>query len=148
MCLNENFYLQIIVIISSHFSHTLLKHFQDTAVLISSHFTCRVNRVGITATCQNTKESMDALQCLCPSLLFQRQAFSARVFLHGWYKKKGGECWAAVHRMCVGSVRVMVGSSSIPTGSASKWFFKKNSASVTLEAVWRILTTCETARGI
>lgn len=40
-----------------------------------------------------------------------------------------------MYRMCVGSVRVMVGSSSIPTGSASKWFFKKNSASVTLEAV-------------
>lgn len=71
MCLKENFYFQIIVIISSHFSHTLLKHFQDTAVLI-------VNRVGITGTCQNTKESMHTLQCLCPSLLFQRQVFSAR----------------------------------------------------------------------
>ena len=58
------------------------------------------------------------------------------------YKGEGGYCRQSCAdercAMCVGCVRAEVGSPSIPTGSASKCLFKKDSASDTLEAVWCI----------
>lgn len=97
---------------------------------------------------------MYTLRCVCPSPSAHPKghALCICVRAHGRYKDEGGECRAVVlctdkrdvHMMCVGSVRAVVGSSAIPIGRASKCSFKKDSASITLEAV---LTHFKTKRG-